>query len=188
MKSLRMLVWMTVLLGLIYPLVMTAIANVILFEKAKGSLVKRGDQIVGSTLIGQKFESEHYFWLRPSAVDYNTLPSGGSNLGPTSAALAKEVGERRKSLITADQGNTIPSELLFASGSGLDPHITPEGLYFQIERVAKARKMEREKLKEFVDAFIQKRHFTFLTRRYLNVLKLNLALDAKEQKDARERK
>jgi potassium-transporting ATPase KdpC subunit len=147
-------------------------------------LVIRGNQIVGSTLIGQKFESERYFWPRPSAVAYNPLPSGGSNLGPTSAALAKEVEERRKSLVAKDQEHTIPSELLFASGSGLDPHITPEGAYFQIGRVAQARKMERDKLKEFVDAFVQKRPISFLSQRYLNVLKLNLALDAEEPKDA----
>ena len=172
---------MTILTGLIYPLLIMFIAHVTMPKKAKGSLVVHKGKIVGSALIGQKFESEKYFWPRPSFVDYNPLPSGGSNLGPTSADLKKEVEKRRSILENLYKTNKIPSELLFASGSGLDPHLTPQGAYFQIERVAGERKIEGKRLRELIDALTQKRRFGFLGSKYVNVLKLNLALDEEEQ-------
>jgi potassium-transporting ATPase KdpC subunit len=187
MNALRMFIWMTVLTGMIYPLLITAIAHVAMPAKAKGSLVMRNHKIVGSALIGQKFESEHYFWPRPSAVDYNPLPSGGSNLGPTSAELKTSVDKRRTSLAAAfsvNDLNEIPSELLFASGSGLDPHISPKCAYFQIARVAKGRNMEDQKLKALIDSLIHRRTFGFLGEKYINVLELNLALDREEKIDA----
>jgi K+-transporting ATPase ATPase C chain len=128
--------------------------------------------------IGQKFEQEKYFWSRPSATDYNTLPASGSNLGPTSALLQRQVEERR----AAFQSGSVPSELLFCSGSGLDPHLTLEGIYFQIERVAKARQLDPDQLKRFVDTYIIKRHFGLLGDHLINVLLLNQALDEKEEK------
>lgn len=183
MKALRMFVWMTVLTGILYPLSITVIANMAMPKKAKGSMVTHNNKIVGSLLIGQKFESEKYFWSRPSAIDYNPLPSGGTNLGPTSEDLKKIVDKRRSILATHNKTDEIPSELLFASGSGLDPHISPKTAYFQIARVAKARTREGKELKNLIDSLTQKRRFGFLGAKYVNVLKLNLALDRLDQEE-----
>ena len=118
---------MTILTGIIYPLLITLIAQGLFAGKASGSLITQNDKVIGSALIGQKFTSSKYFWPRPSAVDYNPLPSSGSNLGPTSADLKAKVQSQRDSLMAANPGkDQIPSDLLFASASGLDPDISPE--------------------------------------------------------------
>ena len=135
MKPLRMFMWMLFLTGIAYPLCVTLISYVAMRHKAQGSLLTFEGRVIGSSLIAQKFESSQYFWPRPSAIDYQPLPSGGSNLGPTSRELKKEV-EMRRSRYTSKQ---VPSELLFASASGIDPHISPEAAYFQSSRVANAR-------------------------------------------------
>jgi len=183
MKALRMFIWMLLLTGLIYPLLVTALGFFLMPKKAQGSLVIYKGKIIGSVLIGQKFESGKYFWPRPSAVDYNPLPSGGSNLGPTSAELQQQVEKRHSVLVSLYKTEQIPSELLFASGSGLDPHITPEAAYFQMERVSKERGIESKKLKVLIDSLTQKRRFGFLGVKYINVLMLNLALDQEEDDD-----
>lgn len=173
---------MVILTGIVYPLLVTGIANLGMTTRAKGSLVFLNHKLVGSTLIGQKFESDRYFWPRPSAVDYATLPSGGSNLAPTSKELKELVEKRRAHLEKEPRSQAIPSDLLYASGSGLDPHISEECAYFQIERVAQARHMESQKIRELVESLTRKRRFGFLGARYVNVLDLNLALDAEEKK------
>lgn len=190
--SLRLFLWMTLLTGVLYPLLITGIAQLTMRQKANGDFVyNREDaeggegakgagkgKIIGSTLIGQKFESDKYFWGRPSSVDYNPLPSGGSNLGPTSNALKKIVQERKEKLLqahthTASSEEDIPGELLFASGSGLDPHISLKTAYFQMERVARARGVQAKQIQGLID----EQAIGFLGGSYVNVLMLNQVLD-----------
>lgn len=183
-SALKMFLWMTVLTGCLYPFVITEVVAVIMPRKSTGSLIHVGGKTVGSALIAQKFTSNKYFWPRPSAIDYDPLHSGGSNLGPTSAALKKAVDERRD-LILHVHGDiipeTIPSELLYASGSGLDPHISPEAAFFQIDRIVKARGMHsgagQRMLQELINSMVEERKYGFLGERYVNVLLLNIALD-----------
>lgn len=184
MRALRMFVWMAFLTGFLYPLTITLIATLAVPKKASGSFVKQGLKVVGSSLIGQNFESDKYFWPRPSATGYNPLPSRGSNLGPTSAKLKREVEMRRLKY----QNSEVPSELLYATASGLDPHITIRGANFQIDRIAKARNLEIEELKKLVDSMTHKRRFGFIGPKYVNVLQLNLALDEREEKYAKKSK
>lgn len=175
--ALRFFIFLTLVTGIIYPLIITGIAKIVAPEKSNGSFVKSKNKIVGSALIAQSFTSDKYFWPRPSAVEYNPLPSGGSNLGPTSAKLVKAVDERVNTLKT--MGAEIPAELLFASGSGLDPHISPETAYFQAERVAKARGMK----KSDVEALIEKNRESSVILGYptINVLLLNIELDKSKE-------
>lgn len=182
-NNIRMFLWMTILTGVIYPLIITGIAQLTMKQKADGNFIFSKDQPVGATLIAQKFESDKYFWSRPSSIDYNPLPSGGSNLGPTSAALKKAVGERQEKILKSPnvKKDNIPTELLFASGSGLDPHIGLDTAYFQIERVAKARGLANNDIKKLIDDMIIKRSLGFLGDPCVNVLILNRALDELSQ-------
>ena len=131
--ALKFLLILTILTGIIYPLVMTGIAQLIYPSKANGSLIMKDGKIIGSELIGQNFDSTIYFWSRPSAIGYNPIPSGASNLGPTSDTLRKLVTSRLDLFAKSNSINdklTIPKEMIFASGSGLDPHISPEGSFY----------------------------------------------------------
>lgn len=185
--TLKMFLWMMVLTGIVYPLIITGIAQLTMKHRADGSFITSKDTTVGSRLIGQKFTSERYFWPRPSAVDYNPLPSGGSNLGPTSAALKKAVEDRAIAIAKAhnlDDHGSIPSELLFASGSGLDPHISVEAVHFQLDRVSRARgwnESKQSEVKKLVDHLTENKWF-FLGGPYINVLQLNKALDELDEK------
>jgi K+-transporting ATPase ATPase C chain len=178
-----MLLWMMVLTGIIYPLLVTLVAQLAMPVQANGSIIHLQGKAVGSRAIGQKFVSEKYFWGRPSAHDYNPLNSGGSNLGPISLKLKKLVSERRSHLVKVnniDDSGFIPSDLLFASGSGLDPHITVEAAFFQKSRIVKARggdEAYHELLNDMIISMVKKRKFGFIGVPYLNVLELNLALD-----------
>jgi K+-transporting ATPase ATPase C chain len=166
--SLRTLIWLSLLLGGIYPLVVTGVSYLFMYDNAHGSLVIHDGKIRGSRLIGQKFSSDIYFWSRPSANEYNPLQSGGSNLSPASLSLKKLI-EQRASGIGVDH---YPKELLFASGSGLDPHISLETAYFQIDRIMKRRNIDsKEALKKMIDEIAG--------MNYVNVLELNMALDEK---------
>ncbi len=182
--ALKLILLLTILLGVVYPLVITGITQVIFPQGANGSLVKMNNRLIGSVLIGQKFSSEKYFWPRPSAIDFNPLPSGGSNLGPTSLELEKLVAQRRSDLLKAhllsDQ-TIVPLDLLFASASGLDPHISPQAAKFQLERVTRARGFDRNienHLKRLIDEYTEPRVLVILGEPRVNVLKLNLALDS----------
>lgn len=182
--NVRLFIWLTLLTGLAYPLLVTLIASLSLIQRASGDFIEVKGKVVGSRLIGQSFKSDRYFWPRPSAVNYNPLPSGGSNLSPTSSALKHNVDERLKRF----QGDPklIPSELLYASGSGVDPHISPLTAYYQVVRVAKARGMDSEQGREILMKLIQKemhqRRLGFLGSPAINVLLLNIALDELNQK------
>lgn len=188
-RALKLFAWMTFITGIAYPLLITGIAQLMMGEKANGHFLEENGKLVGANLIGQKFESEKYFWSRPSAIDYNPLPSGGSNLGPTSERLRKTVEERKEHILKFqhDKSVKIPSEFLYASGSGLDPHISYAGAQFQIDRIVHARKWDadvgRENVNKIIDKHAKRRKFIFFGHYYLNVLKLNLALDELDLKN-----
>ena len=177
------LVVFTVLVGLAYPLLMFGIGQVAFRGGAEGSLVRGTDgQVVGSSLIGQAFDAPEYFWGRPSAAGdgYDAGASGASNLGPTSQQLADTVQERVDGLLESHPGATaadIPAELVTASGSGLDPHISPAAAAFQVERVAAARRLDPARVRDLVREHTQGRALGFLGEPRVNVLRLNLALD-----------
>lgn len=172
----------TVLTGLVYPLVVTGIAQLVFPHQANGSLIVQNGQAAGSTLIGQAFDDPKYFWGRPSATapyPYNASSSSGSNLGPTNPALLKAVKSRITALRAADSTNNlpIPVDLVTASGSGLDPDISVSAALYQLPRVAKARGLSESAVRTLVDKYIQDRQLGFLGEPRVNVLELNLALD-----------
>jgi potassium-transporting ATPase KdpC subunit len=179
-SCLKMFLWLTLVTGVFYPLLITVIAQISMHDKARGSFVTVNGKIVGSSLIAQKFASEKYFWARPSACDYNPLPSGASNLGPTSGDLKKLVDTRLKRIIEAHGSadiKEVPSALLYASGSGLDPHITKGAAHFQIKRIATARGLSAKKLEALIEKMVEKRGCGFIGEECVNVLLLNIALD-----------
>jgi K+-transporting ATPase ATPase C chain len=181
--ALKFLLVMTILTGIVYPLLMTGVAQLTFPSKANGSLVMKDGKIIGSELIGQKFDSTIYFWSRPSAIGYNPIPSGASNYGPTSDTLKKQVTARRilfaaKNSIT--DMTAIPKEMIFASGSGLDPHISPEAAFIQSERVAKARNFneaQKQKLRQLITDKTEGFQFFLFGEPRINVFELNLAVD-----------
>jgi K+-transporting ATPase ATPase C chain len=181
--ALKFLMVMTLLTGIIYPLLMTGIAQISFPSKANGSLIMKDGRIIGSELIGQKFDSIVYFSSRPSATGYNPIPSGASNYGPTSDTLKKQVGARR--LLFAKMNSmtdplSIPKEMIFASGSGLDPHISPEAALLQVDRISKARQFnnnQKEKLLNKIKELTEAPQFLCLGEQRINVLILNLELD-----------
>lgn len=177
--AIRFKIFMTILLGLVYPFMITGVSQTVFSRQASGDFVTRGGQVVGSVLIAQNFEKPEYFWPRPSAVGYNPLPSGGSNLGQISADLKKTVDERKAKLKAShpDQTGEPPQDLLFASGSGLDPHISIEAAQYQLGRVAKARKLSAEQITKMIQEATKGRQLGFLGEPTVNVLMLNLALD-----------
>lgn len=178
-----MLILMTAITGAIYPVVVTGIAQVIFPSQANGSLIERDGKAVGSALIGQPFGDAKYFWPRPSATSpypNNAASSSGSNQGPLNPALTDAVAGRIKVLREADPDNKapVPVDLVTASGSGLDPHISPAAAEYQVARVAKARKLDSAKVMALVAAYTEARQLGFLGEPRVNVLRLNLALDA----------
>jgi potassium-transporting ATPase KdpC subunit len=182
LPALRMLVVLTVITGIAYPLLVTGIAQLVFPRQANGSLVESGGKTVGSTLIGQPFSDPKYFWSRPSATSpqpYNAMASSGSNLGPRNPALADAVKDRIKALRDADPDNRapVPVDLVTASGSGLDPEISVAAANFQVRRVAKARGLAEDKVSALVAANTSGPTFSILGEPRVNVLALNLALD-----------
>jgi potassium-transporting ATPase KdpC subunit len=180
--ALLMLVVLTVVTGVVYPLVVTGIAQAVFPSQANGSLIERDGKAVGSTLIGQPFSDPKYFWSRASATSpmpYNAGASSGSNQGPLNPALADAVKGRIEALRTADPDNRapVPVDLVTASGSGLDPHISPAAAEYQVERVATARGMESDTVRETVARHTELPLLGFIGQPRVNVLELNLDLD-----------
>ncbi|MBK8201285.1 MAG: potassium-transporting ATPase subunit KdpC [Bdellovibrionales bacterium] len=176
--AIRMLIFMTVLTGVGYPLLVTFVGQVLFNQQANGSMALRGDVRVGSWLVAQNFEGSKYFWPRPSGASFNPLPSSGSNQGQISASLKTTVDERKARLKVAHpEMGEPPQDLLFASGSGLDPDISPEAARYQLSRVAKARGMNQAQVKKLVDKLAKDRQFGFFGEPRVNVLALNLALN-----------
>jgi K+-transporting ATPase ATPase C chain len=195
LKELRpaivLIIAFTVLTGLIYPLVVTGVAGVIFPHQAKGSLIEKDGKVIGSELMGQAFTSDRYFHGRPSAtlgpdpadpskttsVPYNAANSMGSNLGPTNKTLIDRVKTDVDKLKAENPSVTVPIDLVTTSGSGLDPHLTPDGAYFQVPRIAKARNMPENDIRQLVAAHVEGRTLGILGEPRVNVLALNLALD-----------
>ncbi|HEV3145410.1 MAG TPA: potassium-transporting ATPase subunit KdpC [Gemmataceae bacterium] len=181
-SALVVFVLLTLLTGMIYPAAVMLIGQGLFPRQANGSIIEKNGKPVGSELIGQEFTSEKYFWGRPSATApaYNAASSSGSNLGPTNPDQVKAVQERIDALRKAhpDQANKpVPVDLVTASGSGLDPHISPAAAEYQVARVAKARGLSQESVREFVAANTEGRTFFLLGEPRVNVLELNVALD-----------
>jgi potassium-transporting ATPase KdpC subunit len=176
-------VLLTIVTGLVYPGVVTGVAQLAMLDAANGSLISRDGKAVGSTLIGQPFSDSKYFWSRPSATGpqpYNGMASSGSNQGPTNPALVDAVKERIAALKAVDPDNTarVPQDLVTASASGLDPHISPAAADYQLRRVARVRGLEESKVRALVAAYTEPRQFGVLGEPRVNVLPLNRALDA----------
>lgn len=181
--ALVMIVLMTVLLGGVYPAAVTAIASALFPWQATGSLIEQDGKAVGSVLIGQPFSHPGHFWSRPSATapfPYNAASSSGSNLGPLNPALFDAVTARIEALRDADPGNTapVPADLVTASASGLDPHISPAAAEYQVARVARVRGLDPAQVRALVDEFTEGRQFGFLGEPRVDVLRLNIRLDS----------
>lgn len=180
---------LTFVTGAVYPLVVTGIAQLVFTDQANGSLVRALGSVVGSALIGQGFDDPAYFWGRPSATaphPYNAAASSGSNLGPSNPALGQAVGERVAALRAARSTRApVPIDLVTASGSGLDPHVSPAAALYQVDRVAHIRGVSAGRIRALVEQYIEGRTFGIFGEPRVNVLRLNLALDELAKKGAK---
>jgi len=184
-QSVRQTIVWSIVAGVIYTVAMTVFAQVVFHSQANGSLVEKDGKIIGSALLAQQFQGTNYFWPRPSACSYGTGPSGisassGSNLGPTSAPLHTNVVNNIAAFISGNNlptNTVVPADMVFASASGLDPHISPEAARLQIARVALSRGLSKDKVSELVEKFVEPPQWGFLGQPRVNVLLLNVALD-----------
>ncbi|TGL54857.1 potassium-transporting ATPase subunit KdpC [Leptospira wolffii] len=178
-RGLRHLILWTFLCGILYPILVFGTARIAFAKESSGSLLRKGDSVLGSELLAQKFDSSKYFRSRPSASEYKSDSGSGSNLGPSNKSLEKTVQERRSEWLSRGGGENVPTELLHSSGSGLDPHLSPEAVRYQIPIVAKAREIGIEELERAVQESIEGPQWGIFGPRKINVLKLNLKLDSR---------
>ena len=186
MQSIRQTLLWSIICGVLYPVVITVLCQFMFHDQANGSLVMRDGKLIGSALLAQQFTGSNYFWPRPSVCTYGSSPGGivassCSNLGPTSGALQTNVMNNGSAFISGNNLPTntpVPADIVFASASGLDPHISPEAARLQIARVAVSRKMSEEKVKNLVEQFVEPPQWGFLGQARVNVLLLNVALDS----------
>src|SRR5580693_1259472 len=179
-QSIRQTILWTVVAGVLYPLVITGVAQLAFRDQANGSLLVRNGAVVGSELLAQQFTGDKYFWPRPSAGSYATVPSGASNLGPTSQTLQSNVTANAAAFRTGNKlaaDAPVPADMVFTSASGLDPHISPEAARLQIGRVAAARGVGADQVKALVEKFVESPQWGVFGEERVNVLRLNLALD-----------
>jgi K+-transporting ATPase ATPase C chain len=184
-QSILLTIVFTVLTGVLYPLVITGIAQVAFHDQANGSLLMRNGTVVGSELLAQQFTGDKYFWPRPSAGSYATVPSGASNLGPTSQTLQSNVTANATAFRTGNKlaaDAPVPADMVFTSASGLDPHISPEAARLQVARVAAARGIGADQVKVLVEQFVEPPQWGIFGEARVNVLRLNLALDGLDVK------
>lgn len=181
-RAVLLFIALSILTGVFYPMAVTVLAQIIFPVQASGSLIYENDgKPAGSVFIGQPFSEPKYFWSRPSATadfPYNALASGGSNLGPTNKDLISQIAQRVKSFQESGITVPLPADLVTASGSGLDPHISAAGAVLQVPRIARTRNMPAEKINAIVQSHLEGRQLGFIGAERVNVLKLNLALDA----------
>lgn len=186
--SLKIFLFFTILTGVVYPLIVTGIVKIVFPYKANGSLLTKNNKKIGSELIGQQFESPKYFTSRPSAISYNPMPSGGSNYGLTNSKLFKQVEDRKQKFLNfnkLDKTTIIPSEMLFASASGVDPHISKQSALLQVNRIAFARNFNldhKQKLIQIINDITEAPQYMCLGQERINVLILNMELDKLDQK------
>lgn len=181
-QAIRQTIVWTILTGIFYPVVITVIAQTAFHDRANGSLIMHNGNVVGSEFIAQQFQTDKYFWPRPSAGGYATVPSGASNLGPTSAALQSNVLANAAAFRTGNKlpaDAPVPADMVFTSASGLDPHISPEAARLQVARVAAARGVSADAVGALVEQFVEPPQWGFLGQERVNVLRLNVALDEK---------
>ena len=186
-QSILLTIVFTVITGILYPLAITGISQVAFHNQANGSLLVRDGKVVGSELLAQQFTGDKYFWPRPSAGSYATVPSGASNLGPTSQALQSNVTANATAFRTGNKlaaDAPVPADMVFTSASGLDPHISPEAARLQVGRVAAARSLGADQVKALVEKFVESPQWGIFGEARVNVLRLNLALDELDTKKA----
>jgi K+-transporting ATPase ATPase C chain len=182
-NSIKILLFFTVITGIIYPLIIFGIGQMFFSGKADGSFIKDNNRVIGSELIGQKFTSRKYFWPRPSAIDYNPMPSGGSNLSLSSKVLLQQYNDNKAGFMKENflkDTSAVPADMLFASASGVDPDISGEAALVQVQRICDARKfnqVQKQKLLNLVALQTKSRQFGFLGEETVNVLELNMKLD-----------
>jgi K+-transporting ATPase ATPase C chain len=181
--SIKIFLFLTILTGFAYPLLITGITQLAFPGKANGSLISLDNRIIGSKLIGQEFDQAGYFASRPSSIFYNPMPSGGSNYGPTNQKLKELVSGRKSRFIATNQTDSlirVPAEMLFASGSGLDPHISPQSALLQVDRISRERNLDsiqKQKIIHYIQEHIEPPQFSILGNERINLLLLNLELD-----------
>lgn len=176
--SIKMLLFFTLLTGVIYPLLISGIGRVLFQPETEGSLILKDGAVIGSSLIGQKFEKPEFFHGRPSAVDYNAAGSGGSNFSQTNKIFIDRAINRAEQVLKVSQGKTLPADFIFASGSGLDPDISIEAAEIQVDRISSARNMDKSEIESIIKSNSE-RQLYFYGSYHVNVLKLNLALNKK---------